>query len=109
MSLEILPYSTPTGIRHYVPLEDYQRALDNLDKLENGNMAMREAIKEAHDTLQRFSLLVKNLFPPQTHEGPCGSESCCDYSCMEASHLTDKLDNINAPLAKLQPFLTQPK
>lgn len=34
MSLEILPYSTPTGIRQYVPLEDYQRALDNLDKLE---------------------------------------------------------------------------
>jgi hypothetical protein len=70
-----------------------------------GVTAMQEAIKVAYGAMQTSAFVMQNIFPAPAHLGPCGPESCCDASCMEAVALAGMLERNNAALAKLQPFI----
>ena len=85
---------------------DFARKLEReRDEAREQLKAMREAIKEAISALQTSAFVMQNIFPAPVHLGPCGPESCCDASCMEAVALAGMLERNNATLAKLQPFL----
>lgn len=81
------------------------RRLEDYDVLSEKLQAMREAIKEAISALQTSAFVMQNIFPAPVHLGPCGPESCCDTSCMEAVALAGMLERNNATIAKLQPFI----
>ena len=42
-----------------------------------------------------MSVLNHGVIPEPAHQGPCGPESGCDYSCMEAAHFYETLTEIN--------------
>jgi hypothetical protein len=115
---KIYPYSTPEGIRELVPLEDYEalkKAYDNqvkikaaltqrpdlgdraprVQKLIEENAAMREAIREAHETLKDLESLMRE------------SQGLAGYHLNGDVAEWDSLDfNIMPALAKLQPYTT---